>query len=91
MNHNNKDCSLCIESKGTLSPNSQQFNSSLRVAPYMAGGKNVIYVPGFYEQWQPYVNLEPSEVVLNQAPVVDLSKQGPAMEVQLATITKKQG
>ena len=54
----------------------------------MAGGKNVIYALGFYEQWQPYVNLEPSEVVLNQAPVVDLSEQGPAMEVQLAMITK---
>ena len=53
LNHNNKDCSLWIESKGTLSPDSQQFNSSLRAALYMADGKNVIYVPGFYERRQP--------------------------------------
>ncbi|KAK7841102.1 hypothetical protein CFP56_015789 [Quercus suber] len=42
----------------------------------------------FYERQQSYVNSEPSEVVPNQAPVVELSEQGPAREVQPATVTK---
>nr|POE81098.1 putative inactive purple acid phosphatase 27 [Quercus suber] len=50
--------------------------------------ENVVYVPGFYERQQSYVNSEPSEVVPNQAPVVELSEQGPAREVQPATVTK---
>ena len=65
LNHSDKDCTLWIESKGTLSPDSQQFNSSLKAAPYMTSGKNVIYIPGFYKRRQPYVNAEPSEVVPN--------------------------
>ncbi|KAK9983809.1 hypothetical protein SO802_033334 [Lithocarpus litseifolius] len=74
---------------GTLSPDSQQFNSSLKAAPYTAGGKNVIYVPGFYKRRQPNVNSEPPEVVLNHAPAADSSDQGPVREVHPAAVTKK--
>ena len=38
-----------FKSKGTLSLDQQQFSSSLKAAPYSAKGKNVIFVPGFYE------------------------------------------
>ncbi|XP_075665607.1 uncharacterized protein At4g02000-like [Castanea sativa] len=49
LTHSDKNCKLWIESKGTLSPDQQQFNSSLKAAPYSATGKDVIFVPGFYE------------------------------------------
>ena len=65
LNYSDKNCNLWIESKGTLSLDSQQFNSSLKVAPYSAGGKNVIYVLGFYERRQPYANLEPCDSTHN--------------------------
>ena len=32
-----------------LSPDQQQFSSSLKAVPYSVRGKNVIFVPGFYE------------------------------------------
>ena len=49
LTHSDKNCDLWIESKGTLSPDQQQFSSSLKAAPYSVKGKNVIFVPGFYE------------------------------------------
>ena len=49
LTHSDKNCNLWIESKGSLSPDQQQFSSSLKAAPYSAKGKNVIFVPGFYE------------------------------------------
>ncbi|XP_065619559.1 uncharacterized protein LOC136063304 [Quercus suber] len=48
-----KECELWMESKGTLKSEQQQFNSSLKAAPCNAAGKEVIYVPGFYEQRKP--------------------------------------
>lgn len=54
----------------------------------MAGGKNVIYVQGFYERRQPYVNSKPHNSMHNPIPVDDLSKQGPTKEVQPTTVTK---
>ena len=53
LNHSDKNCELWIESKGTLTPDQQQFNSTLRAAPYSSAGKDVIYVLGFYEQAKP--------------------------------------
>ena len=73
---------------GTLSLDSQQFNTSLKATLYMTGKENVIYVPGFYERRQPYVNSKPFEMVPNQALVFDLSKQGLVREVQPAAVTK---
>ena len=49
LTHSDKNCDLWIESKGTLSLDQQQYSSSLKAAPYSAKGKNVIFVPGFYE------------------------------------------
>ena len=49
LTHSDKNCDLWIKSKGTLSSDHQQFNSSLKVVPYSAKGKNVIFVPSFYE------------------------------------------
>ena len=53
LNHSDKNCELWIESKGTLTPDQQQFNSTLRAAPYSSAGKDVIYVLGFYERAKP--------------------------------------
>ena len=49
LNRSDKDCELWMESKGTLKLEQQQFNSSLKATPYTAAGKEVIYVPGYYE------------------------------------------
>ena len=49
LNHSDKDCTLSIKSKSTLSPHGEQFNSCLKAAPYKTSRKNVIYVPGFFE------------------------------------------
>ena len=49
LTHNDKNCELWIESKGILSPDQQQFSSSLKAAPYSAKGKDVIFILRFYE------------------------------------------
>ena len=47
LDHDDKNCELWIQSKGTLSTNSRQFGAYLRANPYTLVGKDVIYVPGF--------------------------------------------
>ena len=59
LNHSDKDCELWIESKGTLTPEQQQFNSSLKAALYASAGKDVIYVPGYYEKRKPKARASP--------------------------------
>ena len=49
LDHNDRDCELWIESKGTLTTEQQQFGSSLCAPPYKTAGRDVIYVPGFFE------------------------------------------
>ena len=49
LTHDNKDCDLWIQSNGTLTLDKQQFGPSLRAPPYTSMGKDVIYVPGYYE------------------------------------------
>ena len=49
FDHDDKDCMLWINSKGTLSIDQQQFSSSLHAPPYGSYSKPVIVVPGFYE------------------------------------------
>lgn len=44
-----KNCELRIRSNGTLKVDSQQFGSSLRAASYTSAGKDVIFVPRYYE------------------------------------------
>nr|XP_023911268.1 uncharacterized protein At4g02000-like [Quercus suber] len=50
LNHSDKNCELWIASKGTLTPEQQQFDSSLKATPYTSVGKEVIYVLGYYER-----------------------------------------
>ena len=50
LNHSDKNCELWIDSKGTLTSEQQQFDSTLKVAPYTSAVKDVIYVPGYYER-----------------------------------------
>lgn len=42
-----------MDSNGTLFADQQQFGPSLKAAPYLAAGKSVIFVPGYYEKPQP--------------------------------------
>ena len=50
LNNSYENCELWIDSKGTLTSEQQQFDSTLKVAPYTSAGKDVIYVPGYYER-----------------------------------------
>ena len=49
LSHDDKNCDLSINSKGTLKVENQQFGSCLRAAPYTSAGKDVIYVSRYYE------------------------------------------
>ena len=50
FDHDNKNCDLWIQSKGTLTEAQQQFSPNLRALPYQSTGKSVIFVPGYYER-----------------------------------------
>lgn len=50
LNHSDKNCELWIDSKSTLTPEQQQFDSTLKAASYTSTGKDVIYVPGYYKR-----------------------------------------
>ena len=49
FDHNDKDCDIWVESKGSLQTSSQQFGSWLRANQSGPSRKNVVHVPGFYE------------------------------------------
>lgn len=48
LTHDDKDCDLWIQSKGSLTTEQQQFGPNLRASPYLSSNKKVIYVVGFY-------------------------------------------
>ncbi|KAK9992096.1 hypothetical protein SO802_027081 [Lithocarpus litseifolius] len=50
LSHNNRDCEVWIQSRGTLTPEQKQFGPHLRAKPFMPGGKNVFFVPGIFER-----------------------------------------
>jgi len=50
LDHNNKDYKLWIQSNGTLTSEQQQFGPNLKAPPYRSIGRDVIYVPGYYEE-----------------------------------------
>ena len=47
-------CKLWLRSKGTLTPEHQQFYSSLKAIPEPGHEKVVVYVPEFYENKKPW-------------------------------------
>ena len=49
LDHDDKNCELWIQSKGTLKAEEQQFGSHLRATLYTFTGKDVIFVLGYYE------------------------------------------
>ena len=49
LSHDKKNYRLWINSKGTFKTENQQFGPSLQAAPYTSAGKDVIYVPSYYE------------------------------------------
>ena len=64
LDHDDKNCDLWIQSKGTLKTENQQFSSYLRVAPYTSAGKDVIFVPGYYENKSRRSSQSPSPAVV---------------------------
>ena len=50
LDHNNKDYELWIQSNGTLTSEQQKFGPNLRTPPYRSTGRDVIYVPSYYEE-----------------------------------------
>ncbi|XP_075636519.1 uncharacterized protein LOC142608713 [Castanea sativa] len=50
LTHDDRDCDLWIESKGTLKPKQRGFGLHLRAQPFVAAVKNVIKVLGFYAE-----------------------------------------
>ena len=61
LDHDDKDCSLQIRSKGILSPNQKQYSQSLRAAPYRSSNKPVIYVLGYYENFDTPISRKMAE------------------------------
>ena len=49
LDHNDKDCALWIQSKGSLTEEDKQYNHTLRASPYRSYNKFVVFVLGFYE------------------------------------------
>ena len=64
LDHDDKNCDLWIQSKGTLKTENQQFGSYLRAAPYTSAGKDVIFVPGYYENRSRRSSQSPSPAVV---------------------------
>ena len=64
LDHDDKNCELWIKSKGTLKTEDQQFGSHLRAAPYTSAGKDVIFVPGYYENRFSRSSQSPSPAVV---------------------------
>ena len=80
LDHDDKNCELWIQSKGTLSTDSRQFGAHLRAAPYTSVGKDVIYVPGFYESRHSSVRSAPvgrSEGLAKERLTETVSEQNP--------------
>ena len=50
LNHDDKECELWIQSRGSLTTDQQQFGSYLRATPFQTGGKNVFFVLGYFDR-----------------------------------------
>ena len=48
LTHEDRDCELWIDSKGTLTLEQREFGPHLRASPFVAARKSSIVVPGFY-------------------------------------------
>lgn len=64
ISHDDKNCELWIQSKGTLKIENQQFGLSLWAAPYTYAGNDVIYIPGYYEDHFSQQSKPPSDTVV---------------------------
>ena len=49
LTHSDKECSLWIQSKGSLTVDQRQFSQNLRAPPYRAMNKPIVFVPGFFD------------------------------------------
>lgn len=66
-----KECSLWIVSKGTLTPDQKQYDHTLRASPYRSYYKPVVFVPGFYEDVGVQRHKNTSEAKENHQPTVE--------------------
>ena len=94
LSHDEKNCDLWINSKGTLKVENQQFGPCLRAAPYTSAGKDVIYIPGYYENRfskpdnlsQCPVDVVAMEVGVNSEASVEHSVKGKAQVEELVNV-----
>lgn len=49
LTHDDKDCSVWIDSEGSLINDQKQFGPSLRAPPFLSSQKNMVSVPGFHK------------------------------------------
>ena len=53
LNHNDRDCEVWIQSRGTLTSKQKQFGPHLRAEPFQSRGKNVFFVPRIFDKEVP--------------------------------------
>ena len=49
LTHDDRDCELWIESKGTLPTEAQQYSAWIKAPPFVQSRRNLVSVPGFYK------------------------------------------
>ena len=69
LNHNDKDCSIWINSKGTLCDESKQFGPSLQALPFFSLRKHVAMVLGFYKNARISSTVAPEEMASEGGPL----------------------
>ena len=80
MDHNNKDYKLWIQSNGTLTSEQQHFGPNLRAPLYRSTGRDVIYVPSYYEERKRSMQAEKRAEMATRAKIrMDLTIVQPGM------------
>ena len=49
LTHDDRDCKLWIESKGTLPTEAQQYGAWIKAPPFVQSRRNSVSIPGFYK------------------------------------------
>ena len=78
--HNDRDCSLWIESEGTLQNEAQQFGPWIKAAPFVSTRRHTIKVPGFFASRKAGASTSTSNPV-RKAPVVVVRSGKPSPEI----------
>ena len=80
LTHNDRDCALWIESKGSLQNESQQFGPWIKAAPFVSTRRNMVKVPGFFTSRKSGASASNSKPA-RKPPVVVVCSGKPSPEV----------